>query len=77
MTTDAAHESTLSEGAQAAVPAKLRRALGMEPGDTLRWRLDGDELRVKVVKRASRGFAGFDGYDARLRTDAVTDHDAP
>ncbi len=68
-------ESTVS-GKQASIPAHIRRELGIDDGDTLRWRIDDDgTLRLQVVQQRSGTFHDFDGYDGGEETDVTTDHD--
>lgn len=69
-------ESTVS-GNQANIPAHIRRELGIEDGDTLRWRLEDDgTINVKLVHQREGTFGEFDGYDGDHETDATTEHDA-
>ncbi|MFC7205057.1 AbrB/MazE/SpoVT family DNA-binding domain-containing protein [Haloferax namakaokahaiae] len=69
-------ESKVS-GNQANIPARIRRELGIDDGDKLRWHLEEDgSIRVQVVQQRSGTFADFDGYDGVEETDATTDHDA-
>lgn len=52
-------ESTLSIKGQTTLPAEVRRALGLNPGDRLRYViLDGGEVRL-VKTRAALGLAGM------------------
>lgn len=68
-------ESTVS-GNQANIPARIRRELDIDDGDQLRWLLDEDgSVRVEVVRQRSGTFAGFEGYDGSMETDATSDHD--
>lgn len=68
-------ESKVS-GNQANIPAPIRRALGIEDGDRLRWRYRDDVLAVEVIDRRERTFAGFEGYSGGPGGDVVADHDA-
>lgn len=69
-------ESKVS-GNQANIPARIRRELGIDDGDHLRWHLEEDgSIRVRVVQQRSGTFADFDGYDGEEETDATKDHDA-
>ncbi|WP_159900155.1 AbrB/MazE/SpoVT family DNA-binding domain-containing protein [Salinirussus salinus] len=69
-------ESTVS-GNQANIPAHIRRELGIDDGDKLRWRIDDDgTLRVRVVQQRSGTFQDFEGYAGSEETDVTTDHDA-
>ncbi|ELZ68614.1 AbrB/MazE/SpoVT family DNA-binding domain-containing protein [Haloferax sp. Atlit-10N] len=69
-------ESKVS-GNQANIPARIRRELGIDDGDQLRWHLEEDgSIRVRVVQQRSGTFADFDGYGGEEETDATTDHDA-
>lgn len=69
-------ESKVS-GNQANIPARIRRELDIDDGDTLRWKIEDDgTLRVQVVQQRSGSFCDFDGYDGDRETDAATEHDA-
>ncbi len=44
--------SSLTERGQVSVPASIRRAMGLQPGQELSWRkLSEDEVRVQVLRR--------------------------
>ncbi|WP_254823670.1 AbrB/MazE/SpoVT family DNA-binding domain-containing protein [Haloglomus halophilum] len=69
-------ESTVS-GNQANIPARIRRELDIDDGDTLRWQIEDDgTLRVHVVQQRSGTFGDFDGYDGEEGTEVTTEHDA-
>ena len=69
-------ESKVS-GNQANIPARIRRELGIDDGDHLRWHLEEDGIvRIEVVQKGSGTFADFDGYDGDEETDVRVDHDA-
>lgn len=69
-------ESKVS-GNQANIPAHVRRELGIEDGDRLRWRFtESGRLVVEVVHSHERTFAGFDGYAGGPGGDVVRDHDS-
>lgn len=69
-------ESKVS-GNQANIPAYVRRKLGIDDGDRLRWRFVEDgELVVEVVHRREGTFAEFEGYEGGPGGDVVSDHDA-
>lgn len=69
-------ESTVS-GNQANIPARIRRELDIDDGDTLRWTVEEDgTLRVHVVQQRSGTFSDFDGYGGETRTDVRSQHDA-
>jgi bifunctional DNA-binding transcriptional regulator/antitoxin component of YhaV-PrlF toxin-antitoxin module len=69
-------ESTVS-GNQANIPARIRRELGIDDGDQLRWHLEADgTVRVRVVRQQTGTFAEFDGYDGEETTDVTSEHDA-
>jgi bifunctional DNA-binding transcriptional regulator/antitoxin component of YhaV-PrlF toxin-antitoxin module len=70
-----AAESKVS-GNQANIPAQIRRALDIDDGDRLRWRLEDGQLQVEVVRQQRGTFADFDGYDGDKETDVVAEHDA-
>lgn len=62
-------------GNQASIPAHIRRQLDIEDGDTLRWRIDGEELRVTVVPTERRAFDDFEPGASAAVVDGVEDHD--
>jgi bifunctional DNA-binding transcriptional regulator/antitoxin component of YhaV-PrlF toxin-antitoxin module len=69
-------ESKVS-GNQANIPARIRRELDIDDGDTLRWQIEDDgTLRVHVVQQRSGTFGDFDGYDGNGETEVTTEHDA-
>lgn len=68
-------ESKVS-GNQANIPARIRRELGIDDGDQLRWILEDDgSVRIEVVQQRSGTFADFDGYDGSGDTDVTEEHD--
>ena len=68
-------ESKVS-GNQATIPARIRRELDIDDGDTLRWHVEEDgTLRVRVVQQRSGTFSEFDGYEGPEETDVRTEHD--
>ena len=72
---DVDSESKVS-GNQANIPARIRRKLDIDDGDTLRWHIEDDgTLRVQIVQQRSGTFSDFDGYDGDEKTDVTSDHD--
>jgi bifunctional DNA-binding transcriptional regulator/antitoxin component of YhaV-PrlF toxin-antitoxin module len=68
-------ESKVS-GNQANIPARIRREVGIEDGDRLRWMLaDDGTVRVELVRQTTGTFSGFDGYERDHDTDVEADHD--
>jgi AbrB family looped-hinge helix DNA binding protein len=43
-------EGKVSSKYQLTLPAKVRRALGVKPGDTVRYQVEGGKLAVTVVR---------------------------
>ena len=77
MSSDRIDAESKVSGNQANIPARIRRELGIDDGDQLRWHLEGDgSVRVRVVRQRSGTFAEFDGYDGAEATDVTSDHDA-
>jgi len=67
-------ETTIS-GTATRLPDRVLRELGAEDGDTLRWHVDGDAVRVTVVRQRGVELEEFDGYDGPETTDATKEHD--
>jgi AbrB family looped-hinge helix DNA binding protein len=68
--------STLTERGQVSLPAAIRKAMNLTPGQTLRWEQVSDrELRVYVVPPAAPGPLAALGYGRRLRPKVRTTAD--
>jgi len=77
MSSDEVDVESRTSGNQANIPARVRRALGIDDGDQLRRRLEDDRtVRVRVVQQGTGTFADFDGYAGEEPTDVTSDHDA-
>jgi bifunctional DNA-binding transcriptional regulator/antitoxin component of YhaV-PrlF toxin-antitoxin module len=77
MSSDRVGSESKVSGNQANIPARIRRELDIDDGDTLRWHVEGDgTVRVQVVQQRSGTFSDFDGYDGDQETDGTTEHDA-
>jgi bifunctional DNA-binding transcriptional regulator/antitoxin component of YhaV-PrlF toxin-antitoxin module len=77
MSSDRVDSESKVSGNQANIPARIRRELDIDDGDTLRWQIEDDgTIRVQVVQQRSGTFSEFDGYDGDDQTDATSDHDA-
>ncbi len=76
LTLEEAH-ARLNENGRVVIPASIRRALGLEPGDELVLRVEDDELRVttprKRAERAQRLFKKYVGEGVRLSDELVAD----
>lgn len=77
MSSDRTDAESKVSGNQVNIPARIRRELGIEDGDQLRWYLQDDgSVRVRVVQQQTGTFAEFDGYEGEEATDVTPDHDA-
>ncbi|WP_257298071.1 AbrB/MazE/SpoVT family DNA-binding domain-containing protein [Haloarchaeobius sp. FL176] len=77
MSSDHTDAESKVSGNQANIPARIRRELGIDDGDQLRWQIEDDgSVRVRVVQQRTGTFAEFDGYDGDDETDVTTEHDA-
>lgn len=77
MSSDRIDAESKVSGNQANIPARIRRELGIDDGDHLRWYIEEDgSLRVEIVQQQTGTFADFDGYDGKTETDVVADHDS-
>ena len=62
---DGTAETKVSDRGMVTIPADLRRQLGIEPGDKLRWTADEEgELSVEVVHQREGVFDDFEPVDA-------------
>lgn len=75
MTQNIETETTITEDDAVTVPASIREAVGLEPGDTLRWRVTDGELSVEVVTQREGAFSELDPVDTGESTHAAEDHD--
>jgi AbrB family looped-hinge helix DNA binding protein len=67
-THDGMSTSTLTERGQISVPASLRKAMGLRPGQRLRWeRVSEREIRVAVESGPAPGPMSVLGYARKLR----------
>ncbi|WP_135822331.1 AbrB/MazE/SpoVT family DNA-binding domain-containing protein [Halostella litorea] len=77
MSSDRTDAESKVSGNQANIPAKIRRELGIDDGDQLRWHVEDDgSVRVRVVRQETGTFAEFEGYEGAEATDVTADHDA-
>ena len=61
-------ESTLTERGQISVPAELRKAMRLRPGQRFRWeRISEREMRVSLEEDAAPGPLAMLGYARKLR----------
>lgn len=51
-------QSTLTAKYQTTVPKEVRQSLGAQPGDALRWVVEGDHVRVTAAKPAFLSLQG-------------------
>lgn len=63
-------------GNQASIPAHVRDAFDIDDGDTLRWHVVEDELRVTVISTSSGAFDDFEPGRSDEPVDVVDDHDS-
>ncbi len=61
-------ESTITSRGQTTLPKAVRAALGVEPGDRVRYIIQGDDVRILAVRPLSRlyGFLRYDGPPVTL-----------
>lgn len=77
MSSDRIDAESKVSGNQANIPARIRRELGIDDGDRLRWHIEDDgSIRVHVIQQRTGTFSDFDGYDGDTETDVATEHDA-
>lgn len=69
-------ETTVNDSYSVTVPAAVRRAAGIDAGDTLRWRVEGDgSLSIEVIDQRYGAFSELEPVDIGEDTDAAEDHD--
>ena len=49
--------SVVSSKGQVTIPKAVREALGLKPGDLVRWELEGDSVRLRFVSMGDQAFA--------------------
>lgn len=77
MSADTVDAESKVSGNQANIPARIRRELGIDDGDRLRWHLEADgSVRVTVVRQENGTFADFTGYRGPRTTDVTSGHDS-
>lgn len=68
--------STLSAEGRVVVPASIRKALGLEPGDSLTFRLDGEDIvmttREAAIRKLQKVFRDAPGVEGRSLVDELT-----
>jgi len=65
-----ASETKISKGYQTVVPAELREAYGISPGDRIVWEEEKGEIKVRVRKKKTlKDIIGI--VSGREKTDAV------
>lgn len=71
---EAPEETTVSDRGMVTIPASLRKRLGIEPGDKLRWNADEQgTLSVEVVKQR---YGAFDDFEpVPMGGDGLETHD--
>lgn len=63
-TEEAPEETKVSDRGMVTIPAALRRRFDIEPGDKLRWDLDGEgDLSVEIVHQREGVFDDFEPVD--------------
>ena len=66
-------ESTLTSKAQTTVPKAVRAALGVGPGDRIRYVISGDDVRILAVRSVEELFGSID-YDGPTVALGEMDH---
>ncbi len=64
------NDSSLTERGQVSVPAGIRKAMGLRPGQKLHWEQISDrEMRVSVREETPSGPLSVLGYGRRFRSE--------
>ena len=62
------NDSSLGERGQISVPAKIRRAMGLQPGQKLHWeQVSEREIRISLYEESPPGPLSVLGYAKRFR----------
>ena len=68
-------ESEVSD-TRTTIPEEIRRELGLDDGDRLRWQITSERsVRIHVVQQQVGTFADFEGYDGDTATETASRHD--
>ncbi len=67
---DAVLVTKLSSKGQATIPSKVRKQLGVEPGDSVLFVVDGDKVTLKRAEKLDAGFL-------KLASESFSDWNAP
>ncbi len=67
---DAILVTKLSSKGQATIPSKVRKQLGVEPGDSVLFVVDGDKVTLKRAEKLDAGFL-------KLASESFSDWNAP
>lgn len=61
-------ESKITSKGQTTLPKPVRQALGVNPGDRVRYEVDGDDVRIRAVRPISDlfGVMKYDGPPVSL-----------
>ena len=54
-------ESTITSKGRTTIPKSVREAMGVKPGDRVRYLVQGDEVRIKPVRPLARLFGALKG----------------
>ncbi len=54
--TSSMHTAKVTSKGQATIPSKVRKALGVEAGDSLLFAVDGDTVTLKRAEKLDAGF---------------------
>ena len=69
-------ETTITEQFSVTIPPAVRRAAGVEAGDTIRWQVDDyGSLSVEHRRQQYGAFDDLNPVDIGESTDAANDHD--
>jgi AbrB family looped-hinge helix DNA binding protein len=68
--TTAVFVTRLTAKGQTTIPSKVRRLLGLSPGDSVMFAVNGDKISLKRAEKLDAAFL-------RLATESFSDWDAP
>ncbi len=68
-------ESKVTKARTVSIPAFVRKAFNVQPGDVIVWRIREGKAELEFRKAKGRAFDGFVPFDFGFKTNGTKDHD--